>query len=159
MRAGRPKRQERKRSPLPPPFIYFFLFPQTLPYVNWASQEGCLFNLRSSLLCSIFTVFSLLCLLATTILDSFFLFYLPNICKAKLVHSLNFLKTLAWYYKISGSFMLQSLCYSYSMQRVEILPKCSSGVCVHVAFSPGKWTSAQSIQSQPEGSSLAVQWL
>ena len=55
--------------------------------------------------------------------------------------------------------MLQSLCYSYSMQRVEILPKCSSGVRVHVAFSPGKWTSAQSIQSQPEGSSLAVQWL
>ena len=103
--------------------------------------------------------FSLLCLLATTILDSFFLFYPPNICKAKLVHSLNFLKTLAWYYKISGSFMLPSLCYSYSMQRVEILPKCSSGVRVHVAFSPGKWTSAQSIQSQPEGSSLAVQWL
>ena len=51
------------------------------------SQECCLFYLRSSLwssdlpltfLCSIFAGFSLPCLLATTILDSFSLFYLPN---------------------------------------------------------------------------------
>ena len=60
-------------------FIYFFLLPLSLPYGNWASQEGCLFHLSFSLwssdfLSSIFTGFSFLCLLATTILDSFFLF-------------------------------------------------------------------------------------
>ena len=74
-------------KPLTPLFICFFLLPLGLPYVNWASQECCLFYLRSSLrsldlpltfLCSIFTGFSLPCLLATTILDSCFLFYLPN---------------------------------------------------------------------------------
>ena len=27
----------------------FFLLPLSLPYINWASQEGCLFYLRSSL--------------------------------------------------------------------------------------------------------------
>ena len=67
-------------------YMYFFLH-LGLPYVNWASQECCLFYLKSSLpssylpltfLCSIFTGFSLPCLLATTILDSYFLFYLPN---------------------------------------------------------------------------------
>ena len=51
------------------------------------SQECCLFYLRSSLwssdlpltfLCSIFTGFSLPCLVAAAILDSFSLFYLPN---------------------------------------------------------------------------------
>ena len=31
-------------------FFFFFLFPLGLPYVNWASQECCLFYLRSSLL-------------------------------------------------------------------------------------------------------------
>ena len=51
----------------------------SLPYVNWASQEGCLFYLRSSLWSSdlplfYFHGFSFLCLLATTILDSFSLF-------------------------------------------------------------------------------------
>ena len=59
-------------------FLCFFLPALSLPYVNWSSQEGCLFYLRSSLwfsdLCSIFTGFSLLCFLATTTLDFFFLF-------------------------------------------------------------------------------------
>ena len=55
-----------------------------LSYVNWGSQECCLFYLRShsgprTFFCSIFSGFSLLCLLATAILDSFSLFYLPNI--------------------------------------------------------------------------------
>ena len=60
--------------------------PPGLPYANWA-QPGVLFYLKSSLwssdlsltfLCSIFVVFSLPCLLAISILDSFSLFYLPN---------------------------------------------------------------------------------
>ena len=58
-------------------FLYVFSKPLGLPYVNWDSQECYLFNLRSSLwtfLCSIFTGFSFPCLLATAILDSFFLF-------------------------------------------------------------------------------------
>jgi len=55
----------------------FFLLSLSLPYVNWSSQEGCLFHLRFLLqsqpfLCSVFTGFSLLYLLATAILDSFF---------------------------------------------------------------------------------------
>ena len=64
--------------------LFLCLFsPLGLPYVNWASQECCLFYLRSSFrysdlpltfLCSIFTGFSLPCLLATAILDSCFLF-------------------------------------------------------------------------------------
>ena len=77
VRPDQPKRHEEK----PPAqfwlfFLYvFFLLPLGLPYVNWSSQEGCLFYLRSSNLpCFIFTGFSLLCLLTTAILDSFFLF-------------------------------------------------------------------------------------
>ena len=78
--------------------FYMFFLPMGLPYVNWASQECCLFYLRSSLrssdlpltfLYSIFVNFSLPCLLATAILDSFFLFYLPNVMAP---HS----STLAW---------------------------------------------------------------
>ena len=54
-------------------FLYVFFLPLGLPYVNWASQESCLFYLRSysglrTFLCSIFSVFSLPCLLATAIL-------------------------------------------------------------------------------------------
>ena len=30
-------------------FYMFYLLPMSLPYVNWASQEGCLFYLRFSL--------------------------------------------------------------------------------------------------------------
>ena len=60
-----------------------FFLPLGLPYANWASQECCLFYLKSSLwssdlsltfVCSIFVGFSLPCLLASTILDSCFLF-------------------------------------------------------------------------------------
>ena len=76
--------RERARERLAPPFVCFL--PLGLPYANWA-QPGVLFYLKSSLwssdlsltfLCSIFVVFSLPCLLATSILDSFSLFYLPN---------------------------------------------------------------------------------
>ena len=94
MRACGRKRHEKKRErmsaqereslgPIAPLFMFFFYPPPGLPYVNWVSQECCLFYLRSSpgpgtFLFSIFSGFSLPCLLATTILDSFFLFYLPN---------------------------------------------------------------------------------
>ena len=52
-----------------------------LSYVNWASQECCLFYLRSSLWSSDLLLFYFRglfppCLLATAILDSFSLFYL-----------------------------------------------------------------------------------
>ena len=46
-------------------FCMFCLLSLSLPCVNWASQEGCLFHLRFSLH-------------PTTILDSFFLLKLPN---------------------------------------------------------------------------------
>ena len=54
-----------------------------LSSVNWTSQECCFFHLGSSLRSSdllLFYIrgFSLPCLLATAILDSFSLFYLPN---------------------------------------------------------------------------------
>ena len=76
--------KERER-PLALLFMFFFI-PLGLPYANWA-QPGVLFYLKSSLwssdliltfLCSIFAGFSLPRLLATAILDSFSLFYLPN---------------------------------------------------------------------------------
>ena len=57
-------------------------------------QPGVLFVLPEVLIlvfrtffCSIFMGFSLLCLLATTILDSFFLLYLPNRMKTDLFQS------------------------------------------------------------------------
>ena len=64
-------------------FCMFFLLPLNLSNVNWASQESCLFHMRFligpwTFLCSIFEGFSLLRFLATTILGSFFLFYLPS---------------------------------------------------------------------------------
>ena len=55
VRAGQPKRKEEKPAlplnlaPLFMFFFFFFLLPLSLPYVNWASQEGCLFYLRFSL--------------------------------------------------------------------------------------------------------------
>ena len=73
-------RMEREKDPGPfaPLFMCFFSFPLGLPYVNWASQECCLFHLRSSLESwdlPLFCFHGLFpCLLATTILDSFFLF-------------------------------------------------------------------------------------
>ena len=79
------KRRREARGPiLAPLFIHFFLLPLSLTYVNWASQEGCLFYLRFSLWSLDFPLFyfswafPLLCLLATSILDAFFLFELPN---------------------------------------------------------------------------------
>ena len=66
--------------------LLYVFFPLGLPYANGA-QRGALFYLESSLrssdlsltfFCSIFAGFSLPCLLATAILDSFSLFYLPN---------------------------------------------------------------------------------
>ena len=74
-------RKERERA-LWLLFLYIFFFPLGLPYANWA-QSGVLFYLKFSLrsldlpltfLCSIFAGFSLPCLLATAILDSFSLF-------------------------------------------------------------------------------------
>ena len=64
-------------------FYIFFLLPLSLPYVHWTSQEGCLFYLKFSLWSSDLPLFcfhrlSFLCPLATTTLDSFFLFYLPK---------------------------------------------------------------------------------
>ena len=73
----RERERERDPGPLALVFICFFLS-LGLPYVNWASWECCLFYLRSSgpwtFLYSIFTGFSFPCLLATTVLDSCFLF-------------------------------------------------------------------------------------
>ena len=76
------KTRREKRSPGPvlaPLFMFLFLLPLSLPYVNWASQECCLFYLSphsgpQTFLFSIFAGFPLPCLLATTTLDSFFLF-------------------------------------------------------------------------------------
>ena len=52
VRAADPK-DVRRREALQPnfgsSFYMFFLLPLSLPYVNWASQEGCLFYLRFSL--------------------------------------------------------------------------------------------------------------
>ena len=77
MRMGRPKRLEEKRNPwlnFGSSFYLLFLLPLSLPYVNLASQEICSHSSPQTFLCSIFVGFSLHCLLATTILDSFFLF-------------------------------------------------------------------------------------
>ena len=49
MRAGRPKRREERRNFQVNfgSFLYmFFLLPLSMPYINWASQEGCLFYLE-----------------------------------------------------------------------------------------------------------------
>ena len=67
--------------------LYVFSSTWACPMKIGLSQECCLSYLKFSLwssdlpltfLCSIFTGFSLPCLLATAILDSFSLFYLPN---------------------------------------------------------------------------------
>ena len=59
-------------------FYTFFLLPLDLPYVTWASQECCLFHLRSSPASSDLPLFCFCglfpCLLSTAVLDSFFLF-------------------------------------------------------------------------------------
>ena len=50
-RACTPKRRKEKREPQPcgSSFYMLYSFPLGLLYVNWASQECCLFSLRSSL--------------------------------------------------------------------------------------------------------------
>ena len=79
-------RREREKAP----WLLLYIFSSTwaCPVQIGLSQECCLFYLKSSLwfldlpltfLCSIFVGFPLPCLLATAILDSFSLFYLPNI--------------------------------------------------------------------------------
>ena len=75
VRAGQPKRRDGLsfRSP----FDTLFLLPLSQPYVNWAGQEGSLFHLRFSLRSLDIPIFEgifLLCILATSILNSFFLF-------------------------------------------------------------------------------------
>ena len=78
MRACQPKTHKEKRGPQPfgSSLYMLFLLPLGPPYVNQATQECCLFY-RRSLLQSLdlplfyFAGFSLPCLLATTILDSF----------------------------------------------------------------------------------------
>ena len=55
MRAVWPTRRARARFWLL--FLYGFSLPPSLPYVNWASQEGCLFHLRFSLWSSDFLLF------------------------------------------------------------------------------------------------------
>ena len=86
MRLSQPKKHEEKRGTwlsLAPLFMCFFLLPLSLAYVNWASQEGGLFYLRFSFQSSELPLFNFMgfflpCLLAATILDSFFLFYLTK---------------------------------------------------------------------------------
>ena len=76
------KRKE-KRSILAPLFMSFLL-PLTLPYINWANQEGFLFHLMFSLQSSdlpLLYFHGLYPVLSSShcILNSFFLFQLPNI--------------------------------------------------------------------------------
>ena len=77
-----PKDTERRQAPQLNfwlPFLCFFLLPLSLPYVNWGNQEAVCFtwgpdhSSPQTFLCSVSAGFSH-CLLATTILDSFFLF-------------------------------------------------------------------------------------
>ena len=61
MRACQPKKCKEKRGLRPNfgcSFYKFFLLPRSLPYVSWASQEGCLFSLRFSLRSSDLPLFS-----------------------------------------------------------------------------------------------------
>ena len=73
------RRTERETPSTLAPLSMFFLLPLGLPYVNWASQECCLFYLRSlplslDLPLIYFCQFFLPSPLATAILNSFFLF-------------------------------------------------------------------------------------
>ena len=99
VRACRPKRREEKNAPAcrvrekerergererereSALWLLFLCFSLLLglPNANWANQECCCFTWGpQTFLCSTFAGFSLPCLLATAILDSFPLFYLPN---------------------------------------------------------------------------------
>ena len=81
VRAGWPKRCKEQRSPWSSVGSSFFVFspPLRLSYVTWASRRAVCFTRGShsspqTFLCSVFAGFSLLCLLAAALLDSFFLF-------------------------------------------------------------------------------------
>ena len=82
MRVGQPKRHEGKRSTLLNFGSSFYVFfpPPPEPALCKLGHPGGLFvlpevlTLVQTFLCSLFLGFSLLCLLATAILDSFFLF-------------------------------------------------------------------------------------
>ena len=86
-----PRRREKEREKvLWLLLLYVFSSTWACPMQIGLSQECCFLYLKSSLwssdlpltfLCSIFAGFSLPCLLATAILDSFSLFYLPNSTK------------------------------------------------------------------------------
>ena len=74
--------------------LLFLCLPLPGPVLCKLGQPGVLFVLPEVLtpvlgpptfFCSIFAGFSLLCLLATAILDSFPLFYLPNRIKSELI--------------------------------------------------------------------------
>ena len=124
VRACRPKRREERESACtrerePRHFgssFYVFFPPPGLPYVNWASQECCLFYLRSSLWSSprtflylIFAGFSLPCLLATIILDSIFIFSLPNsILWCINLMSNSFIFSVFAYALMSNHYLIQS---------------------------------------------------
>ena len=75
-------REREGESPLAPPFMFFPPPGPALSKLGLARSAVCsTWSLHSgprTFLCSIFAGFSLPCLLATTILDSFSLFYLPN---------------------------------------------------------------------------------
>ena len=76
-------RERERESALAPPFMFFFPPPgPALCKLGLARSAVCsTWSLHSgpwTFFCSFFTGFSLPCLLATAILDSFSLFYLPN---------------------------------------------------------------------------------
>ena len=76
---GREAERERGPRPFGSSFCMSFLLPLSLSCVNWSSQEGCLFYLRSSLQSSDLPLFYFRGLFpslsfATTILDFCFLF-------------------------------------------------------------------------------------
>ena len=75
--------QKKERGSILAPLFLFFLLRLSLPCVNSIDRRAVCFIWGShssfqTFLCSILMGFSLLCLLAIIILDSFFLFYLPN---------------------------------------------------------------------------------
>ena len=87
VRVGRPKRLEERPEAQFWLLFLFFLLSLSLPSVNRASQEGCLFQLRFSLQSSDLPLFYFCRRFPSlsfshhfqSFLNSFFLFYLPNI--------------------------------------------------------------------------------
>ena len=80
---GQTNPKEHRGSILAPFLICPFLLPLSLPYVDWLVRRAVCFSWGShagpqNFFCSMFMGLPLLCLLATAILDSFFLFQLPN---------------------------------------------------------------------------------